>query len=121
MYRKTYYATDPPSLRNASNEDLITKYMMTGLFEPGELSLNYLHYERFVVGGATPTSTPIALPKQTEPKSAEGKPFLERREMGAINVGAATGAITVDAERFELAPKDGLYIPMGSESVTFES
>jgi len=121
MFQKTYYATDPSSMINTSNEDLISKYLMPDLFAPGELRLNYLHYERFVVGGVSPTDQPVALPQQTEPKSAEGKPFLERREMGAINVGPAKGVITVDGERFELEPKDGLYIPMGSENVAFES
>lgn len=121
MYQKTYYATDPASMANVSNDDLVSKYLMPELFQPGELRLNYLHYERFVVGGVSPTSAPISLPQQTEPASANGKPYLERREMGAINVGSSAGAITVDGERFELESKDGLYIPMGSETVTFES
>ncbi|MEO6392865.1 MAG: 5-dehydro-4-deoxy-D-glucuronate isomerase [Pyrinomonadaceae bacterium] len=121
MYRKTYYATDPLSIEGASNEVLDSRYLINELFADGELRLNYLHYERFVIGGAAPSSAPVSLPMQEEPASAKGKAFLERREMGAVNVGTAAGAITVDGERFELQPKDGLYIPMGSESVTFES
>lgn len=121
MYRKTYYATDPLSLEGTSNEVLESRYLINELFADGEVRLNYLHYERFVIGGAAPGSAPISLPVQEEPASANGKPFLERREMGAVNVGTSTGAITVDGERFELKPKDGLYIPMGSAVVTFES
>jgi 4-deoxy-L-threo-5-hexosulose-uronate ketol-isomerase len=121
MYRKTYYATDPRSIEGDSNEDLQERYLLGDLFAPGEIRLNYLHYERFVIGGVAPTSSPISLPLQTEPASAEGKPFLERREMATVNVGGTAGAVTVDGERFELNPKDGLYIPMGSESVSFES
>ncbi len=121
MFRKTYYATDPPSMASASNEDLRSKYLMNDLFADGEIRLNYLHYERFVIGGASPAGSPVSLPVQTEPASAKGKPFLERRELGAVNVGTSEGVITVDGSRFELAPKDGLYIPMGSESVSFES
>lgn len=121
MYRKTYYATDPLSLEGTSNEVLDSRYLINELFADGEVRLNYLHYERFVIGGAAPVAAPISLPMQQEPASAKGKPFLERREMGAVNVGTTAGAITVDGERFELKPKDGLYIPMGSASVTFES
>jgi 4-deoxy-L-threo-5-hexosulose-uronate ketol-isomerase len=121
MYQKTYYATDPQSMAGTSNEGLQSRYMIDELFAAGEIHLNYLHYERFVIGGAAPTSAAISLPLQTEPASAKDKPFLERREMGAVNVGTSNGSITVDGERFELAPKDGLYIPMGSGDVTFES
>ena len=121
MYQKTYYATDPRSMTGVSNEDLQSRYLINGLFAEGEIRLNYLHYERFVIGGVSPASAVIALPMQTEPESAKGKPFLERREMGAVNVGGSVGAITVDGERYELMPKDCLYIPMGSESVSFGS
>ena len=121
MYKKTYYATDPRSMAGTSNEDLQSRYLINELFAPGEIRLNYLHYERFVIGGAAPTNAAVCLPLQTEPASAKDKPFLERREMGAVNVGTSDGSITVDGERYELKPKDGLYIPMGSANVTFES
>jgi 4-deoxy-L-threo-5-hexosulose-uronate ketol-isomerase len=121
MYQRTYYATDPSSLAGLSNDELRTKYLIDQLFVPGEIRLDYLHYERFVIGGAAPTDSPISLPAQTEPASAKGRPFLERRELGAVNVGGSTGSITLDGERFDLKPKDGLYIPMGTSSVTFES
>jgi len=121
MYKKTYYATDPRSMAGTSNEDLQSRYLINELFAPGEVRLNYLHYERFVIGGAAPTNAAVSLPLQTEPASAKDKPFLERREMGAVNVGTSDGSITVDGERYELKPKDGLYIPMGSASVKFES
>jgi 4-deoxy-L-threo-5-hexosulose-uronate ketol-isomerase len=121
MYNKTYYATDPRSMAGTSNEDLQSRYLIEELFAANEVRLNYLHYERFVIGGAAPVDKPVSLPLQQEPASAKDKPFLERREMGAVNVGSSSGSIAVDGERFELKPKDGLYIPMGSESMTFES
>src|SRR4051812_30777701 len=121
MFSKTYYATDPRSMAGATNEDLQARYLIDDLFASGQLRLNYLHYERFVIGGAAPVGGAISLPLQQEPASAKDKPFLERREMGAINVGGSAGVITADGQRYELQPKDGLYIPMGTESVTFES
>jgi 4-deoxy-L-threo-5-hexosulose-uronate ketol-isomerase len=66
-----------------------------------------------------PKGSAIKLPEQSEPASARGRPFLERRELAAVNIGGP-GAITVDGQRFEMGNKECLYVPMGSTDVTFE-
>lgn len=120
MFEKTFHATHPDMMECVDNESLRDRYLVGGMFKPGAVTLNYSHNERFVIGGAVPAGGSIALPRQTEPPSAEGHPFLERREMAAVNVGSGAGAITVDGQRVELTPRDCLYIPMGSTDVAFE-
>jgi 4-deoxy-L-threo-5-hexosulose-uronate ketol-isomerase len=115
MFSKTLQATHPDMMRGADAASLAERYRVSELFAAERLLLTYCHVERVVIGGAAPVQAPLALPKQPQ-----GAPFLERRELGVVNVGGA-GRVTVDGAVFELGPRDGLYVPMGSAEVGFES
>jgi 4-deoxy-L-threo-5-hexosulose-uronate ketol-isomerase len=121
MFTKTYHATHPDMMEGVDNDDLRNRYLVTDLFVADEVSLNYSHNERMVIGGAAPVKETLKLPVQTAPESAKGKPFLERRELGVVSVGEGAGIITVDGEAHEMQPRDCLYIPMGSGDVSFQS
>lgn len=119
MFRHTYQATHPDMMEGVDNQTLRERYLITEIFAADGISLNYSHNERLVVGGAAPVVKPVRLPDQVAPVA--GAPFLERREMGVVNVGKGAGKITVDGKAFDMQPRDGLYIPMGSKEVEFLS
>ncbi len=119
MFDKTYYATHPDMMECVSNDELRDRYLIGGLFRDGECVLNYTHAERFVIGGVAVMDAPVALPVQSEPASAAGHPFLERRELAIVNVSGVTGTVTVDGEAFTLGNKDCLYVTMGAKDVVF--
>lgn len=119
MFSKTYYATHPVMMEEVSNAELRDRYLIQNLFSEGECILNYTHADRFVIGGVAVGSVPVKLPAQTEPPSAAGHPFLERRELAIVNVSAVEGTVTVDGESFTLGNKDCLYVTMGATDVEF--
>lgn len=119
MFDKTYYATHPDMMECVSNEELRDRYLIGDLFRDGECVMNYTHADRFVIGGVAIRTGSVKLPEQTEPPSAAGHPFLERRELAIVNVGKVDGTVIVDGESFALGNKDCLYVTMGARDVTF--
>jgi 4-deoxy-L-threo-5-hexosulose-uronate ketol-isomerase len=115
MFTKVLQATHPDMMRGADAATLADRYCLSGLFSSNAVNLTYAHVERFVVGGATPTKEPLKLPAQKS-----GPAFLQRREIGILNVGGA-GRVTADGAAFDLQPRDGLYLPRGTVDVAFES
>ncbi len=120
MFDRTYHATHPDMVAGSGNRRLRELFLIDDLFRPGRLTLNYVHQERMVIGGALPIDGPVALPAQNEPASAARKPFLDRRELGVINIGGA-GRVTVDGMTHHLGRHDALYVAMGAADIRFES
>jgi 4-deoxy-L-threo-5-hexosulose-uronate ketol-isomerase len=107
----------PRDLASRTTEQLRETFHVGGLFAPGQLRGAFTDLDRMVVGGVMPASKPVELPNHKE--TGRGF-FLERRELGAINVGGA-GKIVADGKTFSLEKLDCAYLPMGTKSVTFES
>ena len=117
MKSEIRYATSPEGLKNLNTQQLRNTFLVDDLFQPDEITLCYTHYDRFIVGGASPVKKELTLDTFDSLKSEF---FLQRREIGIVNVGAK-GKIAVDATEFMLDNRDVLYIGRGAKDVTFLS
>lgn len=112
------YANSPADTKAYDTERLRKEFLIERLFVPGELQLVYSHVDRFITGGALPVGSPIKLEASAHDMGADY--FLERREIGIINVGGP-GTITVDGQQYAMNARDGLYIGLGNKEVLFAS
>jgi 4-deoxy-L-threo-5-hexosulose-uronate ketol-isomerase len=104
------YAVDPLAAAAMGTDELRHHFHIAGLFEPGRINLSYTHYDRMIVGGAMPGARPLTL-ETIRPAGTSS--LLERRELIAVNIGGA-GSISVDGAPHSLAPRDMLYVGLGS-------
>lgn len=107
----------PDDSRFYTTEELREKYLIEKVFIADEVNLCYSHFDRIVAGGIMPVEKALKLEGGKEFGSEH---FLERRELGVINIGGK-GKITVDGTEYVLNPRDGLYVGMGAKDVVFES
>ena len=110
-------AASPKDVKHYTTERLREEFLIQNLFVEGEIKLVYSHIDRIITGAAVPTTTPIVL---TAGEELRAEYFLQRREMGVINIGG-TGIITIDGKKYEVAYKEGMYIGMGAKDIAFES
>ncbi len=111
------YAIGPRETAALNTAELRENFLLENLFVADAVELVYTHYDRMVVGGAVPAAGPLELPC---PANLKADYFLERRELGILNIGAA-GTVTVDGTAYELGPQDCLYVGRGAQSVMFAS
>ncbi|TLS50456.1 5-dehydro-4-deoxy-D-glucuronate isomerase [Paenibacillus antri] len=104
--------------KSYDTEKLRKEYLVESLFVPGELKLVYSHVDRYIIGGVVPTNAAVAL--EVDLKLIGANSFLERREIGIVNIGGA-GTVTADGVDYAMDAKDCLYIGRGTQAVSFAS
>jgi 4-deoxy-L-threo-5-hexosulose-uronate ketol-isomerase len=93
------------------------QFLIEDMFQAGQINLTYSHIDRIIVGGAVPTTEALMLEGG---KEIGVDYFLERRELGAINIGEP-GLVIVDGETFEIGTREAIYVGKGTKEVKFES
>lgn len=106
----------PDDAKRYTTEELQERFLIRNLFKPDEITMVYSHVDRMIAGGICPLQ-----PQALKAEAGMGVDyFLERREIGIINVGG-TGYVDVDGERYVLDRTDGLYIGKGAKEIVFSS
>ncbi len=117
MKMETRYATNPEAIRHHSTAQLRDEFLVGELFVPGKVLLTYTHDDRMIFGGVTPTNAPLEI---ILTKELGVDYFLERRELGVINIGGP-GSISIDGKEERMKKQDGYYIGKETRQVLFKS
>lgn len=110
-------ACHPDDVKNYDTKQLRSRFMMPNVLEENVINLTYSMYDRLIFGGVIPVGKTIKL-ETIDPLKANF--FLERRELGVVNIGG-DGIVTVEGKEYELHFKDALYVGRGNAEVTFRS
>ena len=114
---RTRYANNPKDSKRYDTEELRENYLVQDIFKDDEIELVYSHVDRIIFGGIKPVYKELKLKAG---KEMGVDYFLERRELGIINIGGKA-IVTIDGAEYELKEKDGLYVGKGNKEVSFKS
>ena len=113
-----HYFPSPQATNTLSTEQLREQFLIGALFQNDAVTAHYTDLDRMIVGAAVPVTKPLTLPSAKETGTSF---FLERREIGILNVGAGAGKVFVGGTSYELGALDCLYIGLGEKEVSFEN
>ncbi len=114
---KTLYAVHPDDFSGYNTQRIRDNFLVSHIFVENEITYNYSFYDRYMVGGVLPVAKSVKLETIDELKATF---FLERRELGIVNVGG-TGTVVADGVTYELSYKEALYLGRGVKEVVFKS
>ena len=112
------YSPDPKTYRTMTNDELRKHFLIDSLFAPNTIPMVYSDVDRSITGSAVPVKESLKLLSSKKEMAAEF--FLERREIGIINIGSR-GSIMADGIQYAMEYKDGLYIGRGTKEIEFSS
>ena len=117
MNIKIQLACHPDDVKHYDTERLRKSFLMERVMAADEINLTYTLYDRMIYGGVMPVDQVLKLETFNELKAEH---FLDRRELGVINIGG-NGVVTVDGVEYALNFKEALYVGCGKKEVTFRS
>jgi 4-deoxy-L-threo-5-hexosulose-uronate ketol-isomerase len=107
----------PGEVKGMNTEELRHAFLTDRLMQEDVVRLVYTHYDRVILGGAQPVRKRLSLETPAELKADF---FLQRREIGIINVGGK-GKVYAGDTAYELDKLDCLYAGKGVREIGFAS
>jgi 4-deoxy-L-threo-5-hexosulose-uronate ketol-isomerase len=117
MKTEIRYAGHPEDVKKYDTVKLRKEFLIEKVFIPDEIYLVYSMYDRYMVGGAMPVNKVLKLETADDLKATY---FLERREMGIINVGGPA-EIEAGGTTFKIGFKEALYLGKETDNVVFRT
>jgi 4-deoxy-L-threo-5-hexosulose-uronate ketol-isomerase len=105
--------------KNLDTAGLRREFLIEKIFEADHYTLTYSHIDRIIIGGVMPIQQSVTIGEEVG-KQLGVSYFLERRELGVINIGGP-GLIDVDGKTWEVDHQEALYVGQGAKSVVFRS
>ena len=105
--------------KQLDTQGLRREFLVEEIFTPNKLTMTYSHIDRIVFGGMMPVNGPLGFSDELG-KTFGVSYFLERRELGLINIGGP-GVVTVDGTTFEVGNAEALYVGQGARELSFAS
>jgi 4-deoxy-L-threo-5-hexosulose-uronate ketol-isomerase len=114
---KVLHSVHPDDFKSYQTKTIRERFLVDELVQADQLNLTYTHYDRMIVGAANPVNQVVELQHYSNLRADH---FLQRREMGIINVGG-DGEVVAGGDTFPLKKLDCLYIGRGVKNVHFKS
>ncbi|OQP35035.1 5-dehydro-4-deoxy-D-glucuronate isomerase [Pantoea latae] len=105
--------------RQLDTAGLRREFLIEKIFEADRYTLTYSHIDRIIIGGVMPVAGSVAFGNEMG-KQLGVSYFLERRELGMINIGGP-GSVEVDGKVWEIGSEEALYVGKGAETLSFRS
>jgi 4-deoxy-L-threo-5-hexosulose-uronate ketol-isomerase len=110
------HSLSPSETRTLTTTQLREHYLIDTIFSKDTISCTYTFHDRYIIGGAMPATKDLQL---EAPEMLKANYFLERRELGIINVGSV-GSVLVDGKEYQLNNKEALYVGKGAQKIIFK-
>ncbi|MCJ7925800.1 MAG: 5-dehydro-4-deoxy-D-glucuronate isomerase [Pantoea vagans] len=105
--------------KQLDTDALRREFLIETIFSADNYTLTYSHTDRIIIGGVMPVNKPVTIGDEMG-KQLGVSYFLERRELGMINIGGP-GLVEVDGKAWAIGHEEALYIGKGARNLLFRS